>query len=126
MNRQEARIKANVDVARKLFWGGCCLLPWLWAVNLIYFRAALMNKRAPAELRKCNSNPTLRSPLVVVCMTNMLFLLALCVCVYCRVVEVVDRLYHCDSGVLHLEHCISIELANMGRWQGLVSGASLW
>ena len=26
------------DLARLMFYGGCCALPWLWCVNILYFR----------------------------------------------------------------------------------------
>ena len=25
-------------LARQMFFGGCALLPWLWVVNVLYFR----------------------------------------------------------------------------------------
>lgn len=44
------RDREDVRVARLLFYGGCLLLPWLWAANLLFFRrqvaAALCGARA--------------------------------------------------------------------------------
>uniref|UniRef100_A0A7S2URL7 Gamma-secretase subunit PEN-2 n=1 Tax=Attheya septentrionalis TaxID=420275 RepID=A0A7S2URL7_9STRA len=28
-------------LAKRMFWVGCCGLPWLWAVNVLYFRVAV-------------------------------------------------------------------------------------
>lgn len=47
--------REDVDVARKMFYGGCFFLPWLWIMNLIYYRHAVFNEDAPAELRKCEA-----------------------------------------------------------------------
>jgi Presenilin enhancer-2 subunit of gamma secretase len=52
---QQDITQANVDIARKLFFAGCALLPWVWILNLYYFRHALVDPSAPAELRLCTS-----------------------------------------------------------------------
>ena len=40
-------------VARKMFYGGCALLPWLWLVNIIYFRQLYFAEDCPPGVRKC-------------------------------------------------------------------------
>ena len=40
-------------VARKMFYGGCALLPWLWLVNIIYFRKLYFAEDCPLGVRKC-------------------------------------------------------------------------
>ena len=40
-------------VARKMFYGGCALLPWLWLVNIIYFRRLYFADDCPPGVRKC-------------------------------------------------------------------------
>jgi len=37
MTRNTSQV-SDADVARKMFFGGCLALPWLWAVNCYYFR----------------------------------------------------------------------------------------
>jgi hypothetical protein len=44
---------ADVGVARKLFWGGVALLPWLWIVSLLYHRQRMLDAAAPLALRQC-------------------------------------------------------------------------
>jgi presenilin enhancer 2 len=39
------------QTAKKMYYGGFCLLPWLWLVNYLYFRSALNIDEAPAELK---------------------------------------------------------------------------
>eukprot|EP01138_Halocafeteria_seosinensis_P003519 gb/GECG01003597.1/.p1 GENE.gb/GECG01003597.1/~~gb/GECG01003597.1/.p1 ORF type:complete len:114 (+),score=10.63 gb/GECG01003597.1/:1-342(+) len=43
----------QIRIARKLFYGGLACLPWLWIVNLIYFRRKVFNLQVSPELRKC-------------------------------------------------------------------------
>lgn len=45
--------RANVKLARRFFFLGLACLPWLWLVNLFYFRSALCSERASPELRSC-------------------------------------------------------------------------
>jgi hypothetical protein len=53
MASQEEITRVNVEISRRLFWVGCALLPWVWIMNLFYFRHALLDPSAPAELRLC-------------------------------------------------------------------------
>ena len=53
LSARQRRLKEQVNVARKMFWGGCALLPFLWMVNLIYFRKELMSSSTPAPLKSC-------------------------------------------------------------------------
>jgi presenilin enhancer 2 len=39
-------------VARKMFYGGCALLPWLWLVNIIYFRKLYFSTDCPRGVKK--------------------------------------------------------------------------
>ena len=39
-------------VARKMFYGGCALLPWLWLVNIIYFRKLYFSPECPPGVKK--------------------------------------------------------------------------
>jgi hypothetical protein len=48
--RGELEVEA---VARKMFYGGCALLPWLWLVNIIYFRKLYFAENCPPGVRKC-------------------------------------------------------------------------
>lgn len=43
----------QIRIARKLFYGGLACLPWLWIVNLIYFRRKVFNLQVASALRKC-------------------------------------------------------------------------
>ncbi|KAA0151414.1 hypothetical protein FNF29_04613 [Cafeteria roenbergensis] len=43
--------RANVKLAQRFFYVGLACLPWLWLVNLFYFRSALCSERASPELR---------------------------------------------------------------------------
>ena len=45
--------RANVKLAQRFFYVGLACLPWLWLVNLFYFRSALCSERASPELRTC-------------------------------------------------------------------------
>lgn len=38
-------------VARKMFYGGCALLPWLWLVNIIYFRKLYFSAECPPGVK---------------------------------------------------------------------------
>jgi Presenilin enhancer-2 subunit of gamma secretase len=33
----DAEAARDAKLARNMFLGGCCLLPWLWVVNLLYY-----------------------------------------------------------------------------------------
>ena len=48
--REEIEIEG---VARKMFYGGCALLPWLWLVNIIYFRKLYFAEDCPPGVKKC-------------------------------------------------------------------------
>jgi len=44
----------DIQVAKKLFFGGCAFLPFLWLANAFYFRDVIKNPQNHAvELRKC-------------------------------------------------------------------------
>lgn len=55
LSARQRRLKEKVNVARKMFWGGCAFLPFLWMVNLIYFRKELLSSSTPAPLKSCAS-----------------------------------------------------------------------
>ncbi|CAK4086819.1 unnamed protein product [Aphanomyces euteiches] len=48
-NNNRGNFTRNLDkeddssVARKIFFGGLCLLPWLWAVNVFHYRAQFLD-----------------------------------------------------------------------------------
>ena len=51
--RQTPRAEIEIEaVARKMFYGGCALLPWLWLVNIIYFRKLYFSSDCPPGVRK--------------------------------------------------------------------------
>lgn len=41
----------DIDVARRIFFGGLLALPWLWIVSLWYFRRRWADPAAPPELK---------------------------------------------------------------------------
>lgn len=43
----------KINVARKMFYGGFALLPWLWFVNYLMFRKDLLKPTVPHELKLC-------------------------------------------------------------------------
>lgn len=47
----------HIAIVRKLFIGGCFLLPWLWIVALIHYRHKVFDATAPVALRKCKAPP---------------------------------------------------------------------
>ncbi len=47
------REEQHIQVAKKLFYGGLAFLPWLWILNLIYFRSSLLSKDGSPQLKKC-------------------------------------------------------------------------
>jgi hypothetical protein len=49
----KTRDEINIDIARKMFIGGCLLLPWLWVLNVILYRRSLFDPAAPAQLKYC-------------------------------------------------------------------------
>lgn len=53
-----------IVIARRMFIGGCFLLPWLWIANLLYFRHALVDSETHPELRQCAcpAPPSARPP----------------------------------------------------------------
>ena len=63
----EQREELDVEVvARKMFYGGCALLPWLWLVNIIYFRKLYFAEDCPPGVRTCECIKHLESsPFVV-------------------------------------------------------------
>jgi Presenilin enhancer-2 subunit of gamma secretase len=46
----DAEAARNAKLARNMFIGGCCLLPWLWVVNLLYYAQAWRLGKLPAEV----------------------------------------------------------------------------
>lgn len=48
---ERSQNEANVLLARRFFFCGLACLPWLWIVNLFYFRAAICSSDASPELR---------------------------------------------------------------------------
>ena len=50
---QLTREEQHVSVAKKMFFAGLAFLPWLWALNVIYFRSSLFSNQAHPELKKC-------------------------------------------------------------------------
>ena len=53
VTERDRRLAEKVNVARKMFYGGLALLPFLWLVNLIYFRRELWSKHTPPALKAC-------------------------------------------------------------------------
>jgi hypothetical protein len=51
MTRNTAQI-ADAEVARKMFFGGCLCLPWLWIVNTFHFRQHLFRSDANPDVQK--------------------------------------------------------------------------
>lgn len=45
--------KEKVAVARKMYYAGFALLPWLWFVNYFMFRKELLKPSVPYELKVC-------------------------------------------------------------------------
>lgn len=43
---------SDEQLARRMFYGGCCLLPWLWLCNAIHFRSHLADPRANPEVSR--------------------------------------------------------------------------
>jgi len=54
LTARQQRLKEKVDVARKMFLGGLAFLPFLWLVNLVYFRREFMSPHTPLVLKKCS------------------------------------------------------------------------
>jgi len=50
---RQTRDERDVSVARKLFFAGCLLLPWLWILLLIHYRRRYFERDCPAQLQKC-------------------------------------------------------------------------
>jgi hypothetical protein len=42
-------------VAKKIFFGGLCLLPWLHLVNVIFYRKQFLDPSIDPEVTKCKS-----------------------------------------------------------------------
>ena len=40
-------------LARRFFWGGCCGLPWLWAVNVLYFLPLIRQQVVSPGAKRC-------------------------------------------------------------------------
>jgi len=49
----------KIGVAKKLYYGGFFLLPWMWLANYFLFRKDLGRLKAPEELKTCAYNPFL-------------------------------------------------------------------
>lgn len=45
--------QSDASVAKKLFFGGCAFLPWLWILLLWNYRDAYFSPTAPEDLKKC-------------------------------------------------------------------------
>lgn len=50
-----SRAQQELIVVRKLFFGGCFLLPWLWIVALVFFRKRWNDDAATPQLRACKN-----------------------------------------------------------------------
>jgi Presenilin enhancer-2 subunit of gamma secretase len=48
----ESRIAQEVRISRILFFAGCCFLPWVWILCLIYFRKRYFEADASTEMKK--------------------------------------------------------------------------
>lgn len=72
---EENLVEQQAKIARKVFIGGCFFLPWLWIVNLWYFRRKLLSSSTPHLLRKCTYHIGLRScpPKLVLLENSALF-----------------------------------------------------
>ena len=48
--------ETDASIAKKMFLGGLCGLPWLWAVNAYYFRQQLRDPSVDAGVTRCTFN----------------------------------------------------------------------
>ena len=66
MTRNTAQV-ADADVARKMFFGGCLCLPWLWIVNSFHFRHHLFGSDPSVniDVQKCKCAKTCDNPLLI-------------------------------------------------------------
>lgn len=45
--------ESDASIARKMFFGGCFLLPWLWAVNAFFYRKQLRDPSIDPDVTRC-------------------------------------------------------------------------
>ena len=56
-SRQTAATQTEeAALAKKMFFGGCLALPWLWAANTLYFKDKILDGSADPEVKKCKEN----------------------------------------------------------------------
>ena len=46
------KTKQLEDAARLMFYGGCCLLPWVWGLSIIYFWKIYKSDTCPPGVKK--------------------------------------------------------------------------
>jgi hypothetical protein len=46
-------VDTKLSVAKKLYYGGFFMLPWMWLVNYFLFYGDLKKTSTPDELKKC-------------------------------------------------------------------------
>jgi hypothetical protein len=51
--QRSATESEEADLAKKMFFGGCLALPWLWAANSLYFKDKILDGSADPEVKKC-------------------------------------------------------------------------
>lgn len=44
--------ESDAGIAKKMFFGGCFFLPWLWAVNVMHYRAYLRDPKIDPQVTK--------------------------------------------------------------------------
>lgn len=44
------------SIARKMFFGGLCFLPWLWAVNVFFYRKQLVDASIEPRVTICENS----------------------------------------------------------------------
>mmetsp|Transcript_425 Transcript_425/g.562 ORF Transcript_425/g.562 Transcript_425/m.562 type:complete len:108 (+) Transcript_425:80-403(+) len=55
----------DVILARRMFFGGCALLPWLWIVNILYFLPGIRAGKVNAEVKAWVNRSMAGSAIVV-------------------------------------------------------------
>ncbi len=48
-----SRDELDTSICRKIFWGGCLLLPFLWLLLLIRYRKRWFDRDSPPAMRFC-------------------------------------------------------------------------
>lgn len=86
---------SDADVAKRMFFGGCAALPWLWCVNSYHYRQHLRGPNADPEIQKCTCTAS-------AALATWLLTLHTLDAVFSRGREVVHRLHSVD----HRADCV--------------------